>query len=62
MLLQLLPRDPMGRAAARMLTQRVSDEFVTAFKRVLTDQRDTKSVQVRHLHAFSRYRDYMSCP
>jgi hypothetical protein len=46
MLLQLLPRDPLGRAAARMLTQRVSDEFVTAFKRVLIDQRDTKSVQV----------------
>jgi hypothetical protein len=30
-----------------MLTQRVSDEFVTAFIRVLTVQRDRKSVQVK---------------
>jgi hypothetical protein len=44
--LQLLPRDPVGRAAARMLTQRVSEDFVTAFKRVLMEQRESKAVQV----------------
>ncbi|WIA21688.1 hypothetical protein OEZ85_000856 [Tetradesmus obliquus] len=41
----LLPSDPVGRAAARLLTHRVSNEFVTAFIRVLKDQRDTQSVQ-----------------
>ncbi|WIA42111.1 hypothetical protein OEZ86_009385 [Tetradesmus obliquus] len=41
----LLPSDPVGRAAARLLTHRVGNEFVPAFIRVLKDQRDTQSVQ-----------------
>jgi glutathione S-transferase len=36
--LQLLPADPAGRAAARLIIQRFSDKAVPAFYRILVQQ------------------------
>lgn len=39
--LQLLPQDPVSRAAARLLIRRVDDQFVSAFKQLIENFRQT---------------------
>lgn len=45
LLLQLLPSDPIGRAAARLLIRRIEDQFVPAFKQIIEHLRQTGTEQ-----------------
>eukprot|EP00878_Enallax_costatus_P019759 GHUV01020854.1.p1 GENE.GHUV01020854.1~~GHUV01020854.1.p1 ORF type:complete len:260 (+),score=56.41 GHUV01020854.1:628-1407(+) len=41
----LLPKDPVGRAAARLLIRRIDDQFVPAFKQLIENFRQTAAEQ-----------------